>query len=328
MIPINTDALREQPLVSHLLELRNRVLKSILMIGVVFLPMIPFAQELYTLFAEPLLQHMPEDSQLIAINPVSPFFIPFKLVLVLAFFVAVPFTLYQMWSFIAPGLYSHEKRLIAPLLLGSTLLFYLGALFAYYVVLPLVFVFVLNFAPEGVAVMPDISEYLDFVLTLFFAFGVAFEIPIVTIVAVWAGMTTPENLIAKRPYVVVGVFVVGMMLTPPDVISQTLLAVPMWLLFELGVILSRFYVRKDAATDTDVAAAVPSTSTDGVADVADAAQATVTPHSATTKLALAKQFIQQQDYDSASVMLQEVVQEGNVDEQALARALLATLKGA
>ena len=327
MIPLNTDALREQPLVSHLLELRNRVLKSILMIGLVFLPMIPFAQDIYTVFAGPLLQHMPEDSQLIAINPVSPFFIPFKLVLVLAFFVAVPFTLYQVWAFVAPGLYTHEKRMIAPLLFSSTFLFYLGAVFAYHVVLPLVFIFVLTFAPEGVAVMPDISEYLDFVLTMFFAFGVAFEIPIATIVAVWIGVTTPEALIAKRPYVIVGVFVLGMMLTPPDIISQTLLAVPMWLLFELGVIFSRFYVRKDKkAAPSDASDYTPPTDAEieQALDVED--DECSVPQSATEKLELAKQFIHDQNYASAEVMLREVVAEGSLEEQALATSLLETLR--
>jgi len=326
MIPLNIDALKEQPLVSHLLELRNRVLKSILMIGLVFLPMIPFAQDIYTVFADPLLKHMPDDSQLIAINPVAPFFIPFKLILLLAFFVAVPFTLYQIWAFVAPGLYQHEKRMIAPLLFSSTCLFYLGATFAYYVVLPLVFVFVLAFAPEGVAVMPDISEYLDFVLTMFFAFGIAFEIPIATIVAVWVGVTTPDALVEKRPYVVVGVFVLGMMLTPPDVISQTLLAVPMWLLFELGVIFSRFYVRKEAQT-------IRSSASDDTPPMDAEVEATLTPEenvqrtpqTASDKLTQAKQFIKLQDYQSAEVMLREVVIEGSHDEQVLARSLLATL---
>jgi sec-independent protein translocase protein TatC len=186
---------------------------------------------------------------MIAIEVASPFLIPFKLALVLAIFICVPFLLYQLWAFIAPGLYRHERRLALPVLFSSTLLFYLGGLFAYFVVFPLVFAFLTASAPEGVAVMTDIGKYLDFVLTLFFAFGVAFEVPVVTYVLVWMGVTTPQALAEKRPYVIVGAFVIGMLLTPPDVISQTLLALPMWLLFELGVFMARNFVPKKAEGD-------------------------------------------------------------------------------
>ena len=178
---------------------------------------------------------------MIAIEVASPFLIPFKLTLFLAVFICIPFLLYQLWSFIAPGLYRHECRLVMPLLVSSTFLFYAGAAFAYFVVFPLVFAFFTSTAPEGVSVMTDISRYLDFVLTLFFAFGAAFEVPIVTVLLVWTGMTTREGLRSKRPYIIVGAFVIGMLLTPPDIISQTLLAVPMWILFELGVVFSAWF---------------------------------------------------------------------------------------
>lgn len=242
----------EQPFLSHLFELRDRLLRSLLAILVIFLALSPFANTLFSLLAGPLTAHMPENSSMIAIEVASPFLIPFKLTLVLAIFIAVPFILYQIWGFVAPGLYRHEQRLAIPLLVSSTLLFYLGGLFAYYVVFPLIFAFLTGTAPEGVAVMTDISKYLDFVLTLFFAFGAAFEIPVATFVLVRMGVTTPDALVEKRPYIIVGAFVIGMLLTPPDVISQTLLALPMWLLFELGVFLSRRFVpRKDDEAASD-----------------------------------------------------------------------------
>ena len=236
----------EQPFIFHLIELRNRLLRVVLCVLVVFLALAPFANEIYTYLAGPLLRHMPENSSMIAIDVASPFFTPFKLALVAAVFISAPFILYQFWAFVAPGLYQHERRMIFPLLFASTLLFYAGAAFAYFVVFPLVFGFLTAAAPVGVTVMTDISKYLDFVLTLFFAFGITFEVPIVTIVLVWAGITTPESLIEKRPYVIVAAFVIGMFLTPPDAISQTLLAVPIWLLFECGVLFSRLFVRKNA----------------------------------------------------------------------------------
>lgn len=241
---MNHDPYAEQPFISHLIELRNRLLKIVLGVLVIFLGLAPFANEVYTLLSTPLLQHMPENSTMIAIDVASPFFTPFKLALVVSAFIAVPLILYQFWAFVAPGLYKHEKRLILPLLVASTVLFYLGVAFAYFVVFPLVFGFLTAAAPAGVAVMTDIAKYLDFVLTIFFAFGVAFEVPIFTIVLVWTGLTTPESLAEKRPYIIVAAFIIGMFLTPPDAISQTLLAVPMWMLFESGLLFSRFFVPK------------------------------------------------------------------------------------
>ena len=244
----------EQPLIFHLIELRDRLLRMVLVIGVVFVVLMPFSNTLFSILSVPLLAHLPEDSSMIAIEVASPFLIPFKLTLFLALFIAIPYVLYQLWSFVAPGLYKHERRLIWPLLVSSTFLFYAGAAFAYFVVFPLVFAFFTSTAPEGVSVMTDISRYLDFVLTLFFAFGAAFEVPIFTVLLVWTGVATQDGLRKKRPYVFVGAFVVGMLLTPPDVISQTLLAVPVWLLFEVGVYFSGWFVKQEAAS-IDVAGA-------------------------------------------------------------------------
>jgi len=246
----------EQPLIYHLIELRDRLLRVVLVVAVIFLALMPFSNYLFTALSGPLTAHLPEGNSMIAIEVASPFLIPFKLTLVLALFLAMPVVLYQMWGFIAPGLYKHERRLIMPLLVSSTFLFYAGAAFAYFVVFPLVFAFFTATAPEGVSVMTDISRYLDFVLTLFFAFGAAFEVPIVTVLLVWTGMATQQGLREKRPYVIVGAFVAGMLLTPPDVISQTLLAIPIWLLFELGIYFSGWFVsQKRQATDEDDAAA-------------------------------------------------------------------------
>lgn len=242
-----SDTLQEQPFMSHLLELRDRLMRAVLAVLLLLLVLFPFGNDIYTFIAEPLMKVLPEGASMIATKVASPFLTPFKLSLVAAVFLAMPYLLYQLWSFVAPGLYQHEKRLALPMLASSIFLFYLGAAFAYVVVFPLVFAFLTGTAPEGVMVMTDITEYLDFVLTLFFAFGVAFQIPVATVLLVMAGMATPEQLSSKRPYVVVGVFVVGMLLTPPDVISQTLLALPMWLLFELGVFLSRLVVRERQA---------------------------------------------------------------------------------
>jgi len=233
----------EQPLLFHLIELRDRLLRMVLVVAVLFVMLVPFSSTLFSMLSGPLLAHMPEDGSMIAIEVASPFLIPFKLTLFLALFIAIPYVLYQLWSFVAPGLYRHERRLVIPLLVSSTLLFYAGAAFAYFVVFPLVFAFFTAAAPEGVSVMTDISRYLDFVLTLFFAFGAAFEVPVVTVLLVMTGMTTQKALREKRPYVIVGAFVLGMLLTPPDVISQTLLAVPVWLLFELGLYFSGWFVR-------------------------------------------------------------------------------------
>jgi sec-independent protein translocase protein TatC len=241
----------EAPFISHLVELRDRILRMVLAILVVFIGLFPFANDIYTFIADPLMAVLPEGTSMIATQVASPFLTPFKLSLVAAVFLTMPFLLHQLWAFVAPGLYRHERRLAIPLLASSIILFYAGVAFAYFVVFPLVFAFLTSVAPEGVAVMTDITAYLDFVLTLFFAFGLAFEIPIATILLVWAGMTTPEALRRKRPYVIVGAFVIGMLLTPPDVISQTLLALPMWVLFELGVIFAKLFARKRSAADED-----------------------------------------------------------------------------
>ncbi len=248
---MNTPPAQSASLFDHLLELRNRLLRSILGVLVVFCCLVYFAQDIYQYVAQPLLATMPEGSQMIATDVASPFFAPFKLTLVLSLFIAMPFVLYQVWSFVAPGLYSSEKRLIAPLMLGSTLLFYGGIAFAYFLVFPVVFAFFTSVAPEGVVIATDISSYLDFILKLFFAFGAAFEIPIAIILMCWTGMTTPDSLREKRAYVVVGAFVIGMLLTPPDIISQTMLAVPMLLLFELGIIIASFYHKENEDESTD-----------------------------------------------------------------------------
>jgi|TARA_B110000902_G_C14094810_1_gene508347 sec-independent protein translocase protein TatC len=231
-------------LIAHLIELRGRVLKSVVSVFVVFICLVYFAQDLYHWLATPLLDTLPENAQMIATDVASPFFAPFKLTMVLSFFITIPVVLYHIWGFVAPGLYKNEKRLVAPLLFSSTLLFYLGMAFAYYVVFPLAFSFFTSVAPEGVVINTDISSYLNFVLKIFFAFGLAFEIPVAVVLMCWTGVTTPDALRAKRPYVIVGVFVVGMLLTPPDIISQTLLAIPMWILYEFGIVVGSIYSRK------------------------------------------------------------------------------------
>jgi len=242
---------KEQPLVAHLIELRQRVMRMLLVVLVIFLGLFYFANDIYTYLSAPLTALLPEGTSMIATDVTSPFFAPFKLVLVLAIFIGIPFILHQLWGFIAPGLYENEKHFAVPLLLSSIVLFYSGIAFAYFVVFPLVFGFFTSVGPENVAVMTDISSYLNFVLKLFFAFGVVFEIPIATLLLIWSGATTPDSLTSKRAYVIVGCFVVGMLLTPPDIISQSLLAVPMWLLFELGVIMGRIFTRgrKDELDD-------------------------------------------------------------------------------
>ncbi len=234
-----------QSLISHLIELRNRLIKSLCAILIVFLCLVYFSGNLYEFVANPLLERLPQGARMIATDVASPFFTPLKLTLVASFFIAVPIVLYQIWAFIAPGLYRHEKRLIMPLLASSSLLFYCGVAFAYFVVFPLVFAFFTAISLDGVEYATDISSYLDFVLALFVAFGIAFEIPVAIILLCWAGATTPESLAAKRPYIIVIAFVVGMLLTPPDIISQTLLAIPMCILFEFGLFFSRFYIKNN-----------------------------------------------------------------------------------
>ena len=235
----------QQPLISHLIELRDRLLRGVIAVLILTAVLMPFSNDLYHFLSEPLLRHLPETSTMIATEVASPFLIPFKLTLSTAILLAVPILLYQLWAFIAPGLYDNERKLVFPLLFASTILFFLGIIFAYYVVFPIIFGFLTQAAPEGVAVMTDISSYLDFVLKLFFAFGLAFEVPIATLLLIWTGVSTVESLAEKRPYIIVGAFVIGMLLTPPDVISQTLLALPVWLLFELGLVCSRLLPKKD-----------------------------------------------------------------------------------
>ncbi len=243
--PSNDEQL-EQPFLSHLFELRDRLLRSLLAILLIFLCLFPFANEIYTFMADPLMKHLPENSSMIATEVASPFLTPFKLTLMAAIALGMPVILFQLWSFVAPALYRNERRLVFPLMLASTLLFFGGILFAYFAVFPIIFGFFIGVTPEGVTVMTDISKYLDFVLKLFFAFGLAFEVPIVTILMIWTGFTTREALSEKRPYIIVGAFVLGMLLTPPDIISQTLLAVPIWLLFEAGIFFSRFFKKPDS----------------------------------------------------------------------------------
>jgi sec-independent protein translocase protein TatC len=244
----NNPADNEQTLVEHLLELRSRLLKSLLVVLLIFMVMVFFANDLYTFFALPIQSLLPEGSTMIATEVTSPFFAPFKLTLILSAFAAAPYILYQLWSFIAPALYNNEKRLAVPLFATSIALFYLGIAFAYYVVFPLVFGFFTSIAPEGIAVTPDINSYLSFILKLFFAFGIAFEIPVATVLVIKAGMTTRESLAQKRPYIVVMCFIFGMLLTPPDMISQSLLAIPTWLLFEMGLFMSGFIKAEEPAS--------------------------------------------------------------------------------
>ncbi|RKZ91247.1 MAG: twin-arginine translocase subunit TatC [Candidatus Parabeggiatoa sp. nov. 1] len=253
---------KEMPFVQHLLELRDRLLKMILAIIVVMLVLMPFAGELFSLFAEPLGELLFEGTgnKMIVTHPVGSFFTPFKLAVVLSIFAVMPYLLYHLWAFIAPGLYQHEKSMVFPLLISSSILFYLGIAFAHYVVLPLVFGFMIYMTPVGVEMMTDIGLYLDFVLKLFFAFGLAFQVPIVTVVLIWMNIVTPESLAKKRPYIIVAAFVIGMLLTPPDAISQTLLAIPIWLLFEIGLFFGRIVVgrRAESTEDKSNYPAVPS----------------------------------------------------------------------
>ena len=243
----------EQPLIAHLAELRNRLLRSLVCVFVVFLGLSVFANDIYALIAGPLLAQLPEESSMIATEVAAPFLVPFKLTFFAAVFVSVPYLLYQAWAFVAPGLYQNERRLVLPLISSSVILFYLGNAFAFFIVFPLLFAFLTSSAPVGVTVMTDIGHYLNFILKMFFAFGLAFEVPIVIILLVWTGIASVESLAKKRPYIIVGAFTVGMLLTPPDIISQVLLAVPVWLLFELGLILGRFVRQRGEATEDNAA---------------------------------------------------------------------------
>ena len=233
-----------KPMVAHLLEMRNRLLQCILVVLFIFLGLFAYSNELYLYISDPLVANLPVNSSMIATDVTSPFLTPFKLTLVLSIFAAMPFILYQVWAFIAPGLYKREKMIVVPLFLSSVFLFYAGMAFAYYLVFPLVFTFFTSVSPDGVLVMTDIRSYLDFVLKLFFAFGLSFEIPVAIVILSWMGLVDPSRLGKKRPYIFVLCFSLGMLLTPPDVISQILLAIPMWLLFELGLVLSKAISRK------------------------------------------------------------------------------------
>ena len=233
-----------KPMVAHLLEMRNRLLQCILVVLFIFLALFAYSNELYLYLSDPLVTNLPVNSSMIATDVTSPFLTPFKLTLVLSIFAAMPFILYQVWAFIAPGLYKREKMIVVPLFLSSVFLFYAGMAFAYYLVFPLVFTRFTSVSPGGVLVMTDIRSYLDFVLKLFFAFGLSFEIPVAIVILSWMGLVDPSRLGKKRPYIFVLCFSLGMLLTPPDVISQILLAIPMWLLFELGLVLSKAISRK------------------------------------------------------------------------------------
>ncbi|MCP9269993.1 Sec-independent protein translocase subunit TatC [Xenorhabdus sp. XENO-1] len=231
-----------QPLIGHLIELRKRILNSLITVLVIFLALVYFSNDIYRLIAAPLMEQLPKGANMIATDVASPFFTPIKLTIMVSIVVSAPMILYQVWAFIAPALYKHERRLIMPLLFSSSVLFYLGMAFAYFVVFPIAFGFFVKTVPAGVVISTDISNYLSFVMALFMAFGVSFEVPVAIILLCWSGVVTPESLKRKRPYILVGAFVVGMLLTPPDVFSQTLLAIPMYLLFEVGILLSQFYV--------------------------------------------------------------------------------------
>lgn len=232
-------------LIAHLLELRSRLLHSVMALLLVFLCLFPWAAELYTLLAQPLLEKLPKGGQMIATGVTTPFFVPIKVAMMAAFLISLPYILWQMWRFVAPGLYAHEKRLVWPLVLASTLLFFSGMSFAYFAVFPVVFGFITGVAPEGVAVMTDIDEYLSFVLGMFMAFGITFQVPVAVIVLVRMGMVSVEKLCEIRSYVVVGAFVVGAIFTPPDVVSQFMLAIPLWLLYEAGILVAAWTMPND-----------------------------------------------------------------------------------
>lgn len=240
---------KAEPFISHLIELRNRLLWAVGSVLLIFFCLVPFANELYEWFAKPLISNLPQGGSMISTEPHGPFFIPFKFAFATAFAVAIPFVLYQVWAFIAPGLYKNEKSIALPLVVSSTLLFYAGIMFAYYVVFPIIFKFFIGMAPEGVAVMTDISSYMSFALKLFFAFGIAFEVPVATVLLARLGVVSPDQMAKKRPYIILGAFVAGMLMTPPDIFSQVMLAIPVWLLFEVGLFFARRLEDKKPTTD-------------------------------------------------------------------------------
>ncbi len=242
---------QELTLIDHLIELRDRILKSAVAVVALFLALFAFSNDIYTYVATPLLDALPEGSTMIAIDPTSPFFAPFKLTFYVAFLIAAPYILYQLWSFIAPGLYQNEKAVAIPLFISSVLLFYSGVAFARYVLFGFVFTFFISVAPEGISVAPDINSFLSFALTIFLAFGIAFEVPIAVFIFIWAGIAEPESLTEKRPYVIVACFVVGMLLTPADPFTQSMLAIPMWMLFEVGIVAGKMIRKKQAEEEAD-----------------------------------------------------------------------------
>jgi sec-independent protein translocase protein TatC len=245
---------KELTLIDHLIELRDRILKCLLAIIILFLALFAFSNDIYTYVATPLLDALPEGSSMIAIDPTSPFFAPFKLTFYVAFLIAAPYVLYQVWSFIAPGLYQREKAVAIPLFISSVLLFYGGVAFARYILFGFVFAFFVSVAPEGITVAPDINSFLSFALTIFLAFGIAFEVPIAVFILIWVGLAEPDSLAEKRPYVVVGCFVVGMLLTPADPFTQSMLAIPMWLLFEVGIFAGRLIRKRQVEEEANEAA--------------------------------------------------------------------------
>jgi sec-independent protein translocase protein TatC len=245
--PREAEKLAEGTLISHLLELRTRLLHAVVAVAIAFVPLVFFSNQLFTLIAHPLIEKLPEGTSLIATSVVSPFMTPLKLALIGAVFVAMPYILYQIWSFVAPGLYRHEKRFALPLFVSSVVLFYAGVAFAYFVVFPLMFAFLTATTPVGVKMMTDMASYLDFALLLFFAFGIAFEMPVATVLLVASGLVKVESLRKHRGYVLLGIFIVAAFLTPPDAISQTFMAVPMYILYEFGIVMSAFLGRRRAA---------------------------------------------------------------------------------
>jgi sec-independent protein translocase protein TatC len=241
----------ETSFITHLIEMRDRLLRAVLGVVIIFICLFPWAQDLYALLAKPLLAALPKGGQMIATEVTTPFLVPVKVTLMTAFLIAMPWVFYQAWAFVAPGLYQHERRFGVPLVIASVILFLLGMAFAYFMVFPIVFGFIVGVAPQGVAVMTDIGKYLDFVMTLFMAFGITFEVPVAVVLLVKMGMISVAKLREIRPYVIVGAFVVGAIFTPPDVISQTMLAVPLWILYELGIIVSSMITKSKPESDTD-----------------------------------------------------------------------------
>jgi len=240
---------KSEPFISHLVELRNRLIWAVGSVLVIFICLVPFANDLYEWFAKPVMATLPQGGSMISTEPHGPFFIPFKFAFATAFALAIPVVLYQVWAFIAPGLYKNEKSIVLPLVVSSTVLFYAGILFAYYVVFPIIFKFFSSMAPDGVAVMPDISSYMSFALKLFFAFGVAFEVPVATVLLARMGVVSPANMAKQRPYIILGAFVIGMLMTPPDIFSQVMLAIPVCLLFEVGLFFARKLEKNDLKSE-------------------------------------------------------------------------------